>query len=133
MTFEEACSEYPAYYGWDRFLIEEKAKVRLFDREIINIGKMAKEKWRKIVEKKAFDGGIRDCSYCMQFHEPEDPSCIGCPIETFTKTTRCTGTPYYAYVNTPTVENAIAMKDFIDEIFVRSLLLVDWRRYYENK
>ena len=119
------------YSGWAEWLPVKKRELRLFDRAIIGLGKKAKEKWRKIVEEKAPDGGSSDCSYCMRFRESsEELGCPGCPVEYFTKAGRCLGTPYYDYIRNPKAYG-IPMKDFIDEIFIRSLLLIDWRKYYE--
>lgn len=115
-----------AYTGWAEMLPIKKRELKLFDRSIIGLGKKAKEKWRKIVEEKASNGGSSDCSYCMRFREAlEEDGCPGCPIEYFTKGGRCLATPYYTYVKNPTTSNARAMKDFIDKIFIRSLLLLD--------
>jgi len=120
-----------AYTGMAEWLEVKKIKLALFDRSTIDLGRKAKEKWRKIAAGEASDDGISDCSYCMRFYKTsEELGCPGCPIEYFTKVSRCLGTPYYGYIRDPKVY-AIAMKNFIDEIFIRSLLLIDWRKYYE--
>lgn len=131
MDFAESYREDIVYCGWAEWLPIKKRKAMLFDRTIISIGRRSKEKWKKIVDGRAFNRGTGDCAYCACFHKSEELGCPGCPIELFTKGARCIATPYYAYVDYPTVPNAMAMKNFIDEIFIRSLLLIDWRKYYE--
>lgn len=131
MDFEEIYREDLANCGWARYLKIKKTEVALFDRTIIDTGRRAKEKWKKIAGGETSDGGTSDCSYCAQFHKSDELGCNGCPIKLFTKGPRCIATPYYTYVNNPTTSNAMVMKDFVDEIFIRSLLLIDWRKYYE--
>jgi hypothetical protein len=130
MNFAESCKEDLVYHGWAEWLPVKKRKAMLFDRTIISMGRRSKEKWRKIVDGGASDHGVEDCAYCACFHKSEEFGCPGCPIELFTKGARCIATPYYTYIGCPTVPNAMAMKNFIDEIFIRSLLLIDWRKYY---
>ena len=134
MTFKEDYKEaYKAgivLWDWGEYSRHMKKETMLFDRTIIDLGRRAKEKWRKIVEEKASDCGTSDCAYCTQFHKPERLECKGCPVEFFTKKARCLASPYYDYVRNPKAYG-ISMKDFIDEIFIRSLLLIDWRKYYE--
>lgn len=126
MDYTQTFSKNLEDYGWSEYLPNKKRKLKLFDRGIIKLGREAKEKWRRIVNGKALNRGVIDCAYCRHFRAPlEENGCPGCPIEFFTKGGRCFGTPYYNYLRTPTTSNAMAMKDFIDEIFIRSLLLLN--------
>lgn len=131
MNFAESCKEDLVYHGREKYLKIKKVNVTLFDRTIIDLGRRASKKWRRIVAGETSDCGTSDCAYCTQFYRPEKYKCKGCPIEFFTKKARCLASPYYDYTNRPTVLNAMVMKNFIDEIFIRSLLLIDWRKHYE--
>ncbi|MCK4823895.1 hypothetical protein KA005_49535 [bacterium] len=120
-------------------------EVGLYSHDIIEIGKMVKWKWKRIANGKQKDNGMLDCAYCFNFYSIDDfecedipwhTRCLGCPIEYFTKRKECLSTPYpdfrrekRLYGDEPSA--AIKMKTFIDEIFIRSLLLIDWRKYYE--
>lgn len=122
------------YSGWSEYLPNKKRDLKLFNRKIIGLGKEAKEKWRRIVEGKALNKGAIDCAYCRHFRAPlEEDGCPGCPIEFFTKGGHCLGTPYYDYLRTPTTNNAKAMKDFVDEVFIRSLLLLNLKEEKNDK
>jgi len=71
-----------AYTGMAEWLEVKKIKLALFDRSIIEVGRKAKEKWRKIAAGEVLNGGISDCSYCMRFRKTsEELGCPGCPIE----------------------------------------------------
>ena len=135
MDYTKALSQWGEsleYFGWAEWLLPKKRETKLFGREIIESGKHAKTKWSLIAGGEMIDLGFTDCAYCVQFREQlEKDGCPGCPIEYFTNGGRCLGTPYYAYLREPTVQNAKAMKDFVDKIFIKSLLLIDWRKYYE--
>jgi Pyruvate/2-oxoacid:ferredoxin oxidoreductase delta subunit len=135
-------SEDLVYFGWAEWLSIKKRKVSLFDHEIIDLGRRVTAKWEGIVKGYVTDHGMSDCGYCLKYHKDvpgveeqhvEEDSynyCSGCPIEYFTKGQECIATPYMKFRNEKSVDNAKKMKDFVDEIFIRSLLLIDWRKYY---
>ena len=118
----------------------------LFDHDIIEIGKIVKWKWERIVMGKKKDLGRMDCAYCLNFYNIGDfewmdiqwrTRCLNCPIRYFTKRKECLSTPYInfrkekRFNGDPKSRAAKKMKAFVDEIFIKSLLLIDWKKYYE--
>lgn len=125
----------------------KERRVKLFNHEIIEIGRQVKLKWKRIVQGKQEDHGQNNCAYCKRFYESNKKICCGCPIEYFTKGPECIATPYLRLrdIRSKIKSNFIfneddhekyntlakEMRTFVDKIFIRSLLLIDWRKYYE--
>lgn len=106
----------------------------MFDHDIIKIGRAVKFKWYLMVNIKDIDLVWISCEYCHYFShisdDDETPSCSGCPIKHFTKMRGCIATPYFTFRRVKCRANAKKMKQLVDEIFIRSLLFIDWRKYY---
>lgn len=136
MNYKKVLSQWDEsleYFGWAEWLPLKERKVKLFDHEIISIGTRVKDKWEYIVNGRFKDLGRFDCPYCASYYNAEDLKlrCFGCPIEYFTKGPECIATPYMDYRKKPSLDNARKMQRFVNKIFIRSLLLIDWRKYYE--
>ena len=100
-------------------------EVRLFDHDIIEMGKIVKLKWKRIAIGKKKDFGRIDCAYCLKYHNFFNLKgrCLGCPIEHFTGVVECRETPYYNFRKAGSEKReAERMKIFVDKIFIRSLL-----------
>lgn len=121
------------YNGWAEWLHIEERRVELFNHDVIDQGKAVKLKWDGIVSGTRLDLGRYNCEYCKAFYNPEDEvaRCDGCPIKHFTHGPECIATPYFAFRKGNSMADAEKMKKFVDEIFIRTLLLINWREYYE--
>lgn len=136
MNYKKVLSQWDEsleYFGWAEWLPLKERRVRLFDHNIIKMGNAVKLKWERIVNGKHEDNGRFDCVYCLNFYNFDNFSirCSGCPIEYFIQGPECIATPYFAFRNERSLDNAKKMQQFVDEIFIKSLLLIDWRKYYE--
>ena len=56
------------YFGWAEYLPVIERRVKLFNHDVIKLGKRVKSKWEGIVHRKQEDGGRNDCAYCSNFH-----------------------------------------------------------------
>lgn len=117
----------------------------LFDRELIEIGRQVIKKWEDIYYHGGVDKGRRNCAYCIRYN----PSMYGgncvtpeagvCPIAYFSGIAGCNKvTPYPRWLdefglgepNKRVYDDysrraALGMLNYVKEIFVKSLLLLD--------
>jgi hypothetical protein len=78
-------------------------------------------KWDAIVSRDGLDNGMENCPLCQLFANPGKPpsssDCAGCPVREATGHRYCHGSPYDAYNEMGSMENALEMRRFL-----RSLL-----------
>lgn len=105
----------------------------LFNREVIEQGRQVIKKWDGICYEGKIDMGREDCAYCLKYLSD---ICRGCPIDFFSTETHCNNTPYwdfhdYNFLGYVTDEKgkelALNMLNYVKEIFIESLLLLDLR------
>ena len=76
-------------------------------------------KWEAIVAGTGVDWGGHNCPLCQLFSchcDEGDYYCYGCPVMLKTGHDDCTTTPYHAYRNHNSIENAQAELDFLKSL-----------------
>ena len=103
----------------------------LFDRKVIEQGRQVIKKWEGICYAGKEDRGWRDCAYCLEY---QSNACWACPIAFFSGEYQCRKTPYWDFNNysdfdlvtdEKSKELALDMLNYVKEIFIKSLLLLD--------
>ena len=106
----------------------------LFDRKTIEAGKDVLKHWEEIINNPLKKTGITYCPYCKLYAYN---TCLDCPIYFFTYESACRNTPYLKYLDAKSIQDSekifelsTRMKEMLDEIFIKSLLLFDIRKDY---
>lgn len=77
-------------------------------------------KWQKIVDGTGKNHGADNCPLCQLYLNNPGPDCLGCPVMAETGKDGCMDTPYYKYIRTRNIEDAISMLNFLKSILEKA-------------